>query len=61
MNTEAERQTFTAALWAKHGDDLPRYIATRVGEQVTAGDLGGVGFWRDIAARAEAMMRSPLQ
>jgi hypothetical protein len=59
--TEAERETFTTALWAKHGDDLPRYVATRLGEQATAEDAGGVAFWKDVASRADAMMRSVRQ
>ena len=61
MISEAERTTFTAALWAKHGEDLPIYIAARLGEQVAAQDAGGIEFWRDIAARADAMVRSPRQ
>jgi hypothetical protein len=61
MITDAERDTFAAALWAKHGDDLPRYVAIRLGEQVMADDAGGVAFWQDIAARADALMRVPRQ
>lgn len=61
MVTEEERETFTAALWAKHGDALPVYVATRIGEFAAAGDQGGVAFWQDIAARADAMMRTPRQ
>lgn len=61
MITDAERETFTAALWAKHSNDLPRYVAARVGKQVMAGNTCGVEFWKDIAARADAMMRSVRQ
>lgn len=61
MITDEERETFTAALWAKHGADLPRYIAERIGEQAVAQDAGGVAFWRDIAARANAMMSAARQ
>jgi len=61
MVTDEERETFTAALWAKHGTALPVYVAARLGQQVAAGDAGGIAFWQDIAARADAMMRAPRQ
>lgn len=61
MTTDEERETFTAALWTKHGDDLARYVAARLGEQISAGDVGGMDFWKDIAERADAMMRAPRQ
>lgn len=61
MTTDEERETFTAALWAKHGTALPVYVATRLGEQVAGNDPGGIAFWQDIAARADAMMQTPRQ
>lgn len=61
MITEQERETFTAALWSKHGADLPRYIAERIGELAVAQDAGGVAFWRDIATRANVMMSGTRQ
>lgn len=61
MVTVEERETFTAALWAAHGAALPVYIARRLGVQVAAGDAGGLAFWRNIAACADAMIRAPRQ
>lgn len=55
MITNEELDVFTAALWAKHGDDLPRYVEMRLLAFAAAGDAGGEAFWRDIGERVLAM------
>lgn len=47
-----ERETFAAALWARHGDELPCYIAERTGQQIVVGDVGDIDFGPGIAAHA---------
>ena len=61
MTTDEERETFTAALWAKHGDALPAYISHQLGEFIAARDTGGAAFWKDIAMRADRMLRASRQ
>lgn len=50
-------------LWAcaqqvikQHGAKAPVYVAGRIGERATAGDMDGVEAWKAIAERVDQLM-----
>ena len=55
MTPNQERWAEALAVERQHGEDVPRFIAERIGALALAGDMEGVERWREIATRLDQL------